>query len=44
MRDKVSVRDRRGLIVTCERDIDHDLELSGVSKGNGDGGVGANQG
>lgn len=44
MSDKVSVRGRRGVPVTCECDTEHDLELSGVCEGNGDGGVGANQG
>lgn len=42
--EKVSVRERQGVAVTCECDIEHDWELSGVCEGNGDGGIGANQG
>lgn len=40
----VSVGERQEVPVTCECDIYHDWELSGVCEGNGDGGVGANQG
>lgn len=39
-----SAGERQEVPVTCEFDIKHGLELSGVCEGNGDGGVGANQG
>lgn len=40
----MSVGERQEVPVTCECDIKHDRELSGVCEGNSYGGVGANQG